>query len=39
MKETCSMNSPTLRRSLTGVLVTALFPALNVAAQEAPPAQ
>jgi rhamnogalacturonyl hydrolase YesR len=34
------MNSPNLRRSLIGVLVTALFPvALNVSAQEAPLAQ
>jgi rhamnogalacturonyl hydrolase YesR len=33
------MNFPKLRRSLTGVLVTALFPALHVAAQEAPVAQ
>jgi rhamnogalacturonyl hydrolase YesR len=40
MKETCLMNSPTLRRSLPGALVAALFPvALNVSAQEAPVAQ
>jgi rhamnogalacturonyl hydrolase YesR len=40
MKETYLMNSPTLRRALTGVLATWLFPvALNASAQEAPSAQ